>query len=77
MKLSKKMIAVAAAAGLAMGTMPAAANAQGSEGLLDLDLGLNIGTSVNLGVNLGLGSLGVTDETLPDLEGLAGSVEEL
>lgn len=51
MKNSKRMIAVIAASGLALGSMPGVANAQDSS-LLDLNLGTGLlGGSVDLGVD--------------------------
>lgn len=68
-------MAVIAASGLALGSMPGIANAQtGSEGLLDVNLGLNLGDSVELGVDLGLGSLGIDQADLGEFPDLAGSL---
>ncbi|ODQ93142.1 hypothetical protein BFG51_15135 [Dietzia alimentaria] len=73
------MMAVIAASGLALGSMPGIANAQGSEGLLDLNLDLVVGQSVDLGVNLGLGSLGVdpSELTAGEFPALTGSLDDL
>ncbi|MBB1022662.1 hypothetical protein G6030_15440 [Dietzia sp. E1] len=76
MKNSKRMMAVIAASGLVLGGMPGIANAQtGSEGLLDLNLGVNVGDSVELGVDLGLGSLGLDEADLVEFPDLAGSLD--
>ncbi|MFI8696433.1 hypothetical protein ACIGHA_16330, partial [Dietzia maris] len=79
MKNAKRMMAVIAASGLALGSMPGIANAQGSEGLLDLNLDLVVGQSVDLGVNLGLGSLGVdpSELTAGEFPALTGSLDDL
>ena len=79
MKNAKRMMAVIAASGLALGSMPGIANAQGSEGLLDLNLDLVVGQSVDLGVNLGLGSLGVdpAELTAGEFPALTGSLDDL
>ncbi|HIW66535.1 MAG TPA: hypothetical protein H9878_00100 [Candidatus Dietzia merdigallinarum] len=76
MKNQKRMLAVIAASGLALGSLPGVANAQ-SEGLLDLNLGVNVGDSVEVGVNLGLGSLGVGPGDYPSDGPLAGSLDNL
>ncbi|MEH6820581.1 MAG: hypothetical protein V7706_11620, partial [Dietzia psychralcaliphila] len=67
MKNTKRMIAVIAASGLALGAMPGVANAQGSA-----ELGLNLGAalgSAELALDLGL-ALGSDATELPDLEDL-------
>ena len=67
MKNQKRMLAVIAASGLALGSLPGVANAQETGSLgLGLDLAVNAG-SVDVGVDLGvaLGSLAPVD--VPDL----------
>ncbi|MFN3338670.1 MAG: hypothetical protein ACK40Z_03145 [Dietzia sp.] len=78
MKNTKRMIAVIAASGLALGTMPGVANAQGGSTLLDLGLGTELlGGSVDLGVDLFVGSTGAEGGSLEagSLEGVTGSLE--
>lgn len=79
MKNTKRMLAVIAASGLALGAMPGVANAQGSEDLLDLNLNLGLGDSLGLGVELGLGSLGIDPTELDPIEfpELSGSLADL
>ncbi|MFN7242393.1 MAG: hypothetical protein ACK4M5_03935, partial [Dietzia cercidiphylli] len=74
MKNSKRMMAVIAASGLALGSMPGVANAQGSADL-GLGLGVALGDSLELGVDLaaGLGSAGAPGGT-NSLEGVTGSL---
>ncbi|MDZ4233822.1 MAG: hypothetical protein U1C73_08670, partial [Dietzia sp.] len=74
MKNSKRMIAVIAASGLALGTMPGVANAQSE--LLDLNLGTGLlGGSVDLGLDLFVGSTGAESPLTGSLEGISGSLD--
>ncbi|WP_206685259.1 hypothetical protein, partial [Dietzia sp. DQ11-44] len=75
MKNSKRMMAVIAASGLALGSMPGVANAQGSAEL-GVDLGAALGSG-ELALNLGL-ALGSDAADLPDPGTLpSGSLAEL
>ena len=73
MKNSKRMLAVIAATGLALGAMPGVANAQEGSALLDLDLGTDlIGGSIDLGLDLFVGSTGAESPLTASLEGIGG-----
>ncbi|MBB0996938.1 hypothetical protein G6024_07470, partial [Dietzia maris] len=82
MNNSKRMLAVIAAAGLAMGTLPGVANAQGSAEL-GVDLGAALGSgdlALDLAVDLGSDTAGLPDAgdlpagSLGDLTGPDGSL---
>ena len=74
MKNSKRMIAVIAASGLALGSLPGVANAQSAE--LGLGVAANLG-SADLGVDLGLALGSIDAADLPDLEPDTGSLGSL
>ncbi|WP_194860551.1 hypothetical protein [Dietzia sp. SYD-A1] len=75
MKNSKRMIAVIAASGLALGTMPGVANAQEGSTLLDLGLGTELlGGSIDLGLDLFVGSAGEDGPLTGSLEGVSDSL---
>ncbi|MBB1028560.1 hypothetical protein G6026_12890 [Dietzia sp. DQ11-38-2] len=75
MKNSKRMIAVIAASGLALGTMPGVANAQEGSALLDLGLGTELlGGSIDLGLDLFVGSAGEDGPLTGSLEGVSDSL---
>ncbi|MGX1768456.1 hypothetical protein ACWIE7_09125 [Dietzia sp. NPDC055343] len=74
MKNSKRMIAVIAASGLALGSLPGVANAQSAE--LGLGVAANLG-SADLGVDLGLALGSIEPSDLPDLKPDTGSLGSL
>ncbi|MBS7549340.1 hypothetical protein, partial [Dietzia massiliensis] len=77
MKNTKRMLAVIAASGLALGAMPGVANAQGTG---SAELGVNLGAALGSGelaLDLGL-ALGSEEADLPDPGTLpSGSLAEL
>ena len=76
MKNAKRMIAVIAASGLALGAMPGVANAQGSD-ILDLDLGTGLlGGSIDVGLDVFVGSAGADSPLTGSLEGVAAGSGE-
>lgn len=80
MKNQKRMLAVIAASGLALGSLPGVANAQTGSLGLGLDLAVNLG-SADVGVDLGVALGSVEPEALPTIptpgEGTFGSLGDI